>query len=1065
MLPGYGRGEGGQLHGQRGMGIILACHTWDLVQQPYAGNPPGQAGTQIAMTSMILIAPSTAGKTECCIARIRELRADQLLAESWVLLPDRFQTAAFRRRLAAAGGGVGVHIGTFGDLYHALLARAGRPIPVASDSIVHALIKTAIRDAMDRGELAHYGPIAEKPGFIRTLRDRFAELKRARVFPEALEEAARERGPALLELARLYAAYQARLHDLGWADPEGVNWLAVEALEQQPALAAGMRLLVVDGFDSFNGAQLAALKLLDAILPEMVITLPGTPQMERAAHRRFARALAALQAVIPDAQVRALSDSPHLPEALARLERGLFESPPERAAGEGRVTFIEASTTADEAREALRWIKARIVRDDLRPEACALVTPDPERYRPHLREAGAEFGLPLRFTHGEALASAPGVAALLDLLQLPLRDWPRRLTLETLRTPYFDLTTFRLGPREADLLELVSRYGQVIGGLAQWEEALGRLARIERPPHTEDGESLARPDLPAGDSAASLWGRLQAFAERLAPPTEMPIRDWVRWLEDLLDELRFFERQETHRDEASAAGLRETLRALVLRDQVADPSAGNYEAFLNELRSTLEGTYYQERHAWSRPSILVLRVLEARGLRFKAVAVLGLSEGLFPEVEREDPFLDEAVRSALGLEPRLEREQAGLFYQAVTRADRFLLLTRPALAEDGERWDPSPFWSAARALFTEERLRIQPEAPRPLADAASPEEILFLAVRRGGLPQYYADLLPRYKRLRRARDVLNARLTDDGLNRFEGEASAIADLLAERYRHWSPSRLETYGSCPHWFYVAHALQLEAVEPPELGLDPSQLGLILHAILEKAYREAEDPRDPEAVLKVLEEAAAAEFEAAPERYGFRPSPLWEVEQDHLLERLAKTVRGLAELGGDWTPVAFEVVFGREGAPPLVLDLEGRQVRLHGVIDRVDRNEERRLRILDYKTGSSGLAAQDLVEGRRLQLPLYALAAQEALGMGEAVEGLYWAILSGRPGSLKLSKFSHKKGSYTYQGPEGAVQLARAHVGGILDGVHAGAFRPQPPPGGCPAYCPAAAWCWKYASAGW
>ncbi len=961
---------------------------------------------------------------------------------------------------------MGIHIGTFGDLYHSLLIRAARPVPVASDPIIYGLIKTTVREAKDRGELRHYAPIAETPGFIRALRDRFAELKRARVFPEVFEEKAGKHDPALLELAGLYASYQAKLHEVGWADPEGVNWLAVDALERDPSIAADIQLLIVDGFDSFNDAQLTALGLLGGIVPEMVITLPGTPQMERAPHRRFARSLAALNAAIPEAQLQVASDTLYLAVPLAHLEGGLLEPAAEPVSGQGHVAFIESSSPADEVREALRWIKARIVRDGIRPDECALVTPDPERYRPHLREVGAEFGLPLRFTHGEPLTSAPGIAALLGLLHLSLRDWPRRLTLEALRSPYVDLAPFGLGPREAELLESVSQYGQVVGGLEQWGEALRRLAQIEQPPRTEDGESLARPDLPKGTNAESLWARLHAFAERMTPPADRPTRDWVRWLEDLLDELRFFELQETPRDEASALGLRDALRALVLRDVVASQDPESYEAFVRELRSTLEGTYFQERLGWSRPAILVLRVLEARGLRFKALAVLGLSEGLFPEVEREDPFLNEEVRAALGLEPRLEREQTGLFYQVVTRADRFLLLTRPTMAEDGERWEPSPFWRAARVLFTDEPAYIRPDEARPLADAASPEEVLFLAARRGSLAKAYGDLLPRFERLRQAREVLQARLNDAAHGPYEGDTSPVQALLAARFgpdHLWSPSRLEAYGTCPHRFYVAHALELEAVEPPELGLDAKQLGLLLHAILEKAYQQADDPGDPASVLAVLDEVAAAEFQAAPERYGFRPSPLWEIEQEHLLERLAYTVRGLAELEEGWTPIAFEQVFGLEGAAPLVLEVDGQQVRVHGVIDRVDANEAGRLRVLDYKTGSSNLGPQDLVEGRRLQLPLYALAARDALGMGELAEGLYWAILSGRVGGLRLSNFKHETGTQAYQGPEGAVRLALSHMGRILDGVRAGAFPPEPPRGGCPSYCPAAAWCWRYAPA--
>jgi len=69
---------------------------------------------------------------------------------------------------------------------------------------------------------------------------------------------------------------------------------------------------------------------------------------------------------------------------------------------------------------------------------------------------------------------------------------------------------------------------------------------------------------------------------------------------------------------------------------------------------------------------MVGRLIEARGVRYDAVALLGLSEGIWPEPEHPDPLLDEALRASLGLEPRLQRGQEGVFYQALARADRFL---------------------------------------------------------------------------------------------------------------------------------------------------------------------------------------------------------------------------------------------------------------------------------------------------------------------------------------------------------------------------------------------------------
>lgn len=1020
------------------------------------------------MTITLVVAPPGHGKTQHCLERLRSANGAHALRPAWAIVPDRLQTLAVRRRLAVAGGAIGVRVGTFGDLYQMVLLRTRRPAPLAEPIVIYRLVQDAIREIAAQGGLPHYGAVAHMPGFINTFMDRISELKQARVFPGAFLANTQARAPALVELARVYAQYQERLEAAGLLDPVGLNWLAIQMLEHNTELISDLRLVVVDGFDSFDATQLTAIRLLGQGCAEVLVTLPGSPGMDRPAHRRFTRSLAAFRQAIPDMTLRDLTGEPAGPGPLRHLEGNIFHSEVSRVPGDTRVSFVEARSPADEAREALRWIKARIIRDRLRPDECALVTPDPKRYRPHLRESGTEFGLPLRFTHGEDLASAPGIAALLDLLALQAQNWPRSLTLEAVRSPYFDLARFGLTAQAAQPLELVGLAGPVIEGLDQWEDSLARLARLKEPPVDEEAEPLPAPGLPVASEAEALLQSLQALGARLQAPSAQPTQAWVRWLEDLLEEAGFFDRQETDLDQAAALGLRETFRALVVGERVAGEQTVAYEDFLNELRSTLKGTFYREPVPGNQPAVLVLRVLEARGLRFRAVAVLGLSEGLFPEVEREDPFLGEVVRAELALEPRIGREQAGLFYEAVTRADEFLLLTRPTLADDGERWEPSPYWSAASALFSELPALVRPDDPRPIADGASPEEVLFLAVRRGSLPALYDELLPRFELLRRARDVLRARLAPEAAGPFEGEIALACGQLAEAFgpdHIWSPTRLETYGTCPHSFFVTQVLGLEPREPPELGLDARQLGSMLHAILEQAYRGASDPTDAESVVSALPEAAGKVFAEAPELYGFRPSPLWSMEQEYYLDRLTETVRELAALGDEWKPIALERVFGRDQNPVLELDIDGEHVLLRGVIDRVDVSPSGDLRVVDYKTGFGHLSPQDLVEGRRLQLPLYALAARDALALGEPVEGLYWAILAARPGTLRLSRFVHETEEGALRGLRGASQLALAHVRRILAGVRSGTFPPQPPRGGCPEYCVGAAWCWRYAPAQW
>ena len=239
------------------------------------------------------------------------------------------------------------------------------------------------------------------------------------------------------------------------------------------------------------------------------------------------------------------------------------------------------------------------------------------------------------------------------------------------------------------------------------------------------------------------------------------------------------------------------------------------------------------------------------------------------------------------------------------------------------------------------------------------------------------------------------------------------------------------------------------------MDPSQRGSILHKILEKTYRDAADPMDLTILLESLGKACQAVFSSAPRKYGFRPSALWEIEQEQLGNKLEESIRALAE-DTQWTPFAYELGFGFEDTPLLEVDLGPESIRMHGVIDRVDRNENGELRVIDYKTGSSHLDKSDLENGYRLQLPIYALAARDALHLGEPVDGIYWAILAAKPGSLKLEKYKKED----VEGVEAATGVVKEHLLRIVTGIRAAKFPPRPPRGGCAAYCPAASWCWRY-----
>jgi ATP-dependent helicase/DNAse subunit B len=893
-------------------------------------------------------------------------------------------------------------------------------------------------------------------------------------------------------LAHLYTTYQDWLLKTGWVDADGQGWLASIALEQDPLLLSDMALLAVDGFDEFNPTQLYLLHLLADRAEATLITLTGDPRdPDRLAHRRFARARAALVETLR-VEPTPLPNSEDGP--LAHLEAHLFEPNVFSVPANDAVTFLEAQDRAAEAREALRWLKARVVRDGVPLSDVAVIAREVSAYRPFLEEAAAEFGIPLRFASGSELRANPAISALLSFLTLPLEPvaWSSRALVDALTSPYFDWPGCGLKPDDPGRLLDVARAGQVVTGLDQWRETFRRLAAVGQDgdgcvPSTgrtasalsyEDEGGFAPRRPPTGAEAARLSDIFEKVVVRVTPPPQAALRERVAWIEEMIGEdpalpgathsssashlegtsLRVIARARENpdtaeRDVAALRTFKDILRGLVLAEAVltgqggCSPSAGGaasvailpHEKFVAELVQAVQDATYTI--PVEGEAILVASVLEARGLTFDAVALLGLAEGEFPRAEREDALLREPDRAWLAergfaIEPRLQGDEVTFFYQAVTRARRRLLLCRPYLADDGQSWEPSPYWSAVQRLFEDADARhVRPTDP--VADPASAQEL------ETAVPGDAAI-------------VLQARAQADP-SPWTGDLSAAQHLLAERFgadRPWSSSRLETYAKCPFYFWAAYAMELEPREPPQAGFDVLILGSIYHLVLERLYNHVPDG-DPDQLRDELPAVAQAVYDAAPNDYGFRPTPLWERQQEEMTETLRRTVEALIEIAGEYAPLVQELAFGLQERPPLTLPGKG-TLQLRGYIDRVDRAPDGRLRIIDYKAGSTPIPARDLAEGHRLQLPLYALAAEEVLD-AEVASAFYWHIGSARPSSLKLEKYDG--------GVAGAVAAATGYALAIGKAVCSGQFTPTPSDGGCPAFCPATPFCERYKPTLW
>jgi ATP-dependent helicase/DNAse subunit B len=151
----------------------------------------------------------------------------------------------------------------------------------------------------------------------------------------------------------------------------------------------------------------------------------------------------------------------------------------------------------------------------------------------------------------------------------------------------------------------------------------------------------------------------------------------------------------------------------------------------------------------------------------------------------------------------------------------------------------------------------------------------------------------------------------------------------------------------------------------------------------------------------------------------PSPaskeLWRIEGKRLRRAAARYLTHWQKFVAPWAeeqitprPQLFEASFGlpttgkNSSKPPLVLSADGVEVRLGGRIDRVDVAEidgAFAFWIIDYKTGrGSYYTPGDLLEFRKLQLTLYALAVEDVLLADRQARPLglaYWLLTDSGP----------------------------------------------------------------------
>lgn len=436
----------------------------------------------------------------------------------------------------------------------------------------------------------------------------------------------------------------------------------------------------------------------------------------------------------------------------------------------------------------------------------------------------------------------------------------------------------------------------------------------------------------------------------------------------------------------------------------------------------------------------------------KATFIVGLDAGRFPRVRNRDPLLSDEDRNRISatLQTSAERlseaqEQfAALF--ARLRGDVTISFSSYDAVE-GRKLSPAAVVLDAFRLMTDDEnadydaLRkytksmagAVPHANRNL----DTDDVWLSAMAEDGVLRTAQHAVRSvYAGLDRGLKARDAR-TDRVLNSYHGLVTPH-DVLDPRVNGdvVSPSRLEALGTCALRYFYRYVLGIKPPEipvyDPEVWLDPRSRGSLLHEVYEFTLRAARD-RNVEILSSELDDVACEMLEAACDRWRVLVPPpsqtVFEREAAELRSDVAAFTAMCRSDGANWCELEFSF--------DTTIDVNGRELRVQGRVDRIDELDGGRLLVIDYKTGHPARYQNGIYDGgRRLQHYLYSLAVEK---------------LKGKPVARMEYRFPTARAEGA-NAPFDAISLASGGelVSGLLDAISAGRFLPTDDPADC-GYC--------------
>lgn len=377
----------------------------------------------------------------------------------------------------------------------------------------------------------------------------------------------------------------------------------------------------------------------------------------------------------------------------------------------------------------------------------------------------------------------------------------------------------------------------------------------------------------------------------------------------------------------------------------------------------------------------------------KAIFILGMNDGIFPSIQKQEGFLNdedrkklkqEGVELAKGSLENLYEDNYNI-YKALTMAEEKIFFCYPSSNLEGGALRPSTYITKLKKIFIniQEKSDLIENKFEIINENNTFEELINNLRKQKNneeiediwyfIENYFENKDKWKEKLQSAKKALEytnepEKIKEENISKLYGNTMVT-----------SISKLEQYRSCPFSYYLKYGLKLKPQE--QYKMQSIDTGTFMHEVIDEFFSLTREKEisikniEEDQIKNIIEEIINEKLGLA-KYYIFTSSNKFKVLTNKLKRVIFKSMKYILEglKNSDFEVYANELEFkkGKEYAP-ITLNLEdGKRVEITGKIDRVDLAKTKQgnyIRIIDYKSSVKNIDLNEVVAGLQIQLLTY------------------------------------------------------------------------------------------------